>query len=43
MSYDSNKTYGDFYNFRTLEDCLKNVPAEDLKDLKTHIYGREDE
>lgn len=31
------------FNLKTLEDCLKNVPAEDLKDLKTHIYGRSDD
>jgi len=31
------------FNLRTLEDCLKNVPSEDLKDLKTHIYGRSDD
>jgi beta-ureidopropionase len=28
------------FNLKTLEDCLKNVPKEDLADLKTHIYGR---
>jgi beta-ureidopropionase len=28
------------FSLKTLEDCLKNVPADDLKDLKTHIYGR---
>lgn len=31
------------FQLKTLEECLKNVPAEDLKDLKTHIYGRADE
>lgn len=31
------------FSLKTLEDCLKNVPAEDLKDLKTHIYGRSDD
>lgn len=30
-------------NVRTLEDVLKKVPAADLVDLKTHIYGRPDE
>jgi len=33
----------DSFSLKTLEDCLKNVPAEDLKDLKTHIYGRSDD
>jgi beta-ureidopropionase len=28
------------FSLKTLEECLKNVPADDLKDLKTHIYGR---
>jgi beta-ureidopropionase len=28
------------FSLKTLEDCLKNVPTDDLKDLKTHIYGR---
>jgi len=28
---------------RSLEDCLKNVPAADLKDLKASIYGRPDD
>jgi hypothetical protein len=31
------------FNLKTLEECLKNVPKEDLQDLKTHIYGRADE
>lgn len=31
------------FNLRSLEDCLKNVPAADLKDLKAVIYGRADE
>jgi hypothetical protein len=31
------------FQLKTLEDCLKNVLAEDLKDLKTHIYGRSNE
>lgn len=41
---DNNKKtieYGD--DFRTLEDCLKNVPSDDLRDLKIHLYGRPDE
>jgi len=33
----------DSFNLRTLEDTLKSVPAADLKDLKTHIYGRPDD
>lgn len=31
------------FELKTLEECLKNVPADDLKDLKTHIYGRSNE
>jgi beta-ureidopropionase len=30
------------FNLRSLEDCLKKVPAADLKDLKAAIYGRAD-
>jgi len=31
------------FNLRSLEDCLKNVPAADLRDLKAAIYGRPDD
>lgn len=31
------------FELKTLEECLKGVPSDALKDLKTHIYGRSDE
>lgn len=31
------------FNLKSLEDCLKNVPEADLRDLKAAIYGRPDE
>lgn len=31
------------FNLKSLEDCLKNVPAADLRDLKASIYGRPDD
>jgi len=30
------------FNLRSLEDCLKNVPKEDLPDIRAAIYGRPD-
>jgi len=30
------------FNLRSLEDCLKTVPAADLKDFNAAIYGRPD-
>lgn len=33
----------EMFKLRTLEDCLKNVPEADLKELKTHIFGRGDD
>jgi hypothetical protein len=30
------------FNLKSLEDCLKNVPENDLKDIRAAIYGRPD-
>lgn len=37
----ANNGTSEMFKLKTLEDCLKDVPETHMKDLMTHIYGRD--